>query len=254
MHLKIPAPLPDANGFRRLRDARNFARLGPVKPIAFFDLDGTLLAVNSGRLWMRRERRLGRISRFQVVEAGFYLAAYRFGLVNIERAMRKALQTVKGLPEETVRRWTEEWFAEEVVPHVAPGARAAVEEHRREGHVLAILSSSSPYEAGAAARLFGMDEILSTRYEVRDGRFTGEVVPPVCYGEGKVHYAERLAERRGVDLKTCYYYGDSITDLPILLRVGNPRVVNPDPRLRREARRRGLPVLDWGRAPAQDTP
>lgn len=216
-----------------------------VKTIAFFDIDGTLLRVNSGRLWMRRERRLGRISRWQMLEAVFYLAAYRFGLVNIERAMRKALQTVKGLSEDTVRRWTEEWFAEEVVPHLAPGARSAVEEHRQKGHVLAILSSSSPYEAAAVARLFNMDEILSSRYEVMDGRFTGEVVPPVCYGTGKVHYAELLAARLGADLADCFYYGDSITDLPILLRVGHPQVVNPDPRLRREARRRGFPVLDW---------
>ena len=78
---------------------------------------------------------------------------------------------------------------------------------------------------------------------MRDGRFTGEAVRPVCYGAGKIYWAERFAQRHGIDLERSYFYTDSITDLPVLERVGEPRVVNPDPRLRRAAVRRGWPVM-----------
>jgi len=81
---------------------------------------------------------------------------------------------------------------------------------------------------------------------VRDGRFTGEAVRPVCYGAGKIYWAERFATAQGVDLGRSYFYTDSITDLPVLERVGEPRIVNPDPRLRRVAARRGWPVLQLG--------
>lgn len=89
---------------------------------AFFDLDGTLLTVNSGRLWMQRERREGRITAWQQAQAMFYLLGCRFGLIDIHRTMRKALQTIKGLPEQTVREWTEDWYEAEVKPLAAPGA------------------------------------------------------------------------------------------------------------------------------------
>jgi phosphoserine phosphatase len=71
---------------------------------------------------------------------------------------------------------------------------------------------------------------------------TGQVVPPVCYGTGKVVWAERFAEEHGVDLSASYFYTDSITDLPLLERVAHPVAVNPDPRLRRLAQKRGWPV------------
>lgn len=219
-----------------------------MKTAAFFDLDKTLLTVNSGALWMRRERREGRISMWQVAQASFYLLAYRFGVLDMERAMRKALQTIKGLDEETVRGWTRTWFHQEVVPHAAQGAWPVLEKHRGRGDVLVLLTSSSPYESEIASEHFGLDAYISTRYEVRGGVFTGEVIPPICYGEGKVLLAERFCAERALDLDGSTFYSDSLSDLPMFERVRNPRIVHPDPRLKRLAARRGWPVLDWRRA------
>jgi len=223
------------------------------RPAAFFDLDGTLLAANSARLWLWRERRRGRITTAQTVRAAGLLVAYNLGVVDMVAAMREALQTVRGEREETVREWTREWFEAEVVPrHEAPGARPTIEAHRARGHALVLLTSSSPYESELAARYFGLDDFRCTRYALdREGRFTGEPVLPVCYGEGKVRHAEACAAELGLDLDRSYFYSDSNTDLPMLRRVPYPRAVNPDLRLRWEAHRRGWPVLDWSRA---DTP
>ena len=214
---------------------------------AFFDLDRTLLTVNSGALWMRRERRLGRISRWQLLQGTAYLIGYKFSVIDMDRVTTEALKTVKGKREETVRRWTRDWYRAEVAHHAAPGAWAVLRAHRAARELLVLLTSSSPYESEIAGQQFGMDGVLSSRYEVVDGRFTGAPLQPICYGAGKVTYAERYAAEHGVDLDRSFYYADSMSDLPMLERVGNPRVVNPDPRLRCLARRRRWAVLDWRR-------
>lgn len=216
-------------------------------PAAFFDLDGTLLTVNSGRLWMLAERRAGRLSLWQVLQGSFYLLAYRFSVLDMDGVMTKALQTVIGESEEEIRGRTFDWFETEVKPHLAPGASAVIEEHRRAGERLVLLTSSSPYESEIACRTFGLDDFISSRYEVVAGKFTGRLIPPACYGSGKVFWVERYAEKQGIDLEASAFYTDSHSDLPMLLRVGRPRVVNPDGRLRQIARRRGWPVLDWRR-------
>ena len=222
---------------------------GAGRTAAFFDLDGTLLSVNSGRLWLLREVRHKRVTLLQTAQAVGFLVGYNFGVVDMVDAMRQALTTIRGEREATLREWTRAWFETEVVPrHEAPGARAAVEAHRARGHALVLLTSSSPYESELATRYFGLDDFRCTRYALGpDERFTGDLVLPLCYGEGKVHHAELYAAEHGLDLDRSYFYSDSNTDLPMLRRVAHPRVVNPDLRLRWEARRRGWPVLDWSR-------
>jgi HAD superfamily hydrolase (TIGR01490 family) len=220
----------------------------PDKVAAFFDLDRTLLTVNSGALWMMRERRLGRISLPQFIQGLFYLVGYKFSVIDMDRVIVKALHTIKDEREDTVRKWTQNWYRDEVAAHAAPGAWPVLERHRTAGNPLVLLTTSSPYESAAAAEQFGMDSFLCTRYEVAGERFTGYPIKPICYGEGKVTHAARYAAEHGIDLGASYFYTDSMSDLPMLERVGNPRVVNPDPRLKRLARARGWQILSWHRA------
>lgn len=216
-----------------------------MRRAAFFDLDGTLLSVNTAAMWVKRERRLGNLSRFDLVRAMLFLVGYRFSIVDIDSAFRQALGTLRGIEEQVVRDLTHVWYRDEVARHAAPGSFAAVEQHRQRGDLLVLVTSSSLYASEMAQQQFGLDEILCTRYATHDGRFTGEPVRPLCYGPGKVTLVEQLAERHGIDLQGSAFYSDSYTDVPLLERVGFPYVVNPDPRLRFEARRRRWPTLDW---------
>lgn len=214
---------------------------------AFFDLDGTLLTVNSARLWLRHERRRGRVSPGQLVRAALMLGGYRLGVLDMDRALRSALTTLKGRDEEAIRTETRAWWRDEVRPFAAPGARAVLEEHRRAGERLVLLTSSSRYASEMAIEEFGLDDAIFQRYEVVAGRFTGAPALPICFGAGKVTAAEAWAAERGVDLSRSAFYSDSSTDLPMLERVGRPFAVGPDPRLRVVARGRGWPILDWRR-------
>jgi len=216
------------------------------KIAAFFDLDGTLLTKNSGSLWMKRERRLKRISFWQMLNATSFLLAYRFrAVVDMEAGLMQALRTVRGEREALLQRWTREWFYDEVVPYTAPGAFDVLDWHRQQGHQLVLLTSSSPYESAVACEHFRLDTYLCTRYEVQEGKLTGKVIQPICYGDGKVTVAERFGEASRLDLDNSYFYSDSFSDVPMMRRVKNPRAVNPDLRLRRTAQHQGWPILNW---------
>ena len=103
-----------------------------MRGAAFLDLDGTLLSANSGALWIKRERRLGRLSWAQYLEAMGYLLAYRLNSIDMETALRRALLTIKGQREETVIGWTQQWYHQEVAWRVSPGSWAALSAHRAQ--------------------------------------------------------------------------------------------------------------------------
>jgi putative phosphoserine phosphatase/1-acylglycerol-3-phosphate O-acyltransferase len=133
-----------------------------AQPGAFFDLDHTLLTANSGRLWMDRDRREGRIGPLQVLAGLVFLTLYRFGVVDIEMAMNAALTTIKGEREEVVRDWTRRWFDDEVVPFMAPGAKEFIGAHRARGHRVVLLTSSSPYASESAVTHFGLHDLADS--------------------------------------------------------------------------------------------
>ena len=95
------------------------------------------------------------------------------------------------------------------------------------------------------ARELGIDHVVCSELEVVDGRFTGQPVEPLCYGEGKITRARVLLDEYGIGFDKVSFFSDSITDLPLLAEVDVPVAVNPDRRLLRAARARGWQVQSW---------
>ncbi|TMA32712.1 MAG: haloacid dehalogenase-like hydrolase, partial [Deltaproteobacteria bacterium] len=93
---------------------------------ALFDVDGTLIARNSAPLYMQHLRRTGQARRRDVVRTLYYLARYKLGLLDIERALRASMAWISGRVEELVQRDCEEWYAREVRPYIYPAMAAAV--------------------------------------------------------------------------------------------------------------------------------
>ncbi len=216
--------------------------------IAFFDLDLTLISVNSATLWVQRELREGSLSRWQVAKAAAWLGAYRLGFSAMEPVIRDAVASLAGVEEAVIARRTLAFWEQEVRQTERPGAREVLAAHRAKGESLVLLTGSSRYLAALAAAHFGLDGYLANGFEVAEGRFTGRAEEPLCYGPGKVDHAQAWAETRGVPLADCAFYTDSFSDLAALERVGRPVAVHPDPRLLRVARQRSWPVLSWGPA------
>ncbi len=210
---------------------------------ALFDLDKTLLDTSSGQLYARYLYRHGQMGRGELARVAWWGLLGSLGLLDMRELIPRLLADAAGDDEQEMRQLCDRWFAEEVISHLTERGQQRVAEHRERGHVLAIVSASTQYVVRPMAAYLGFpDQYVCTHLESQDGFLTGRVVPPPCYGEGKVVWAERFATEHAVDLSASYFYTDSISDLPLLERVRYPVTVNPDPRLGRLARKRGWPV------------
>ncbi len=222
-------------------------RLHPV-PVAFFDLDKTLLAENSGTLWIRREVREGFITPWQALRASVTLARYHLGFAALEESLARAVAALAGSPAKALRDRTRRFYEEEVRGLYRPGARQALAAHRAQGDRLVLLTTSTLYLAELVAEELGLDAILCNELGVDErGAHTGKTVKPLCFGPGKLLHAKEFLAAEGQPLSGCAFYTDSFSDLPVLERVGRPVAVNPDRLLRREAQRRAWAIVDWGR-------
>ncbi len=212
---------------------------------ALFDMDRTLVRVNTAALYVRWQVRTGEARRRDLAKTLFWLGQYTLGVIDVDVIAREAARGVRGRDVADFAARLDAWVREEVLPHVAPAAVREVTRRREQGDLCAVLTSSTTFSAGPVAAHVGIDEVLATRLEEEAGRFTGRVVDPICYGAGKVALAETWANEHDVDLGESAFYTDSISDLPMLERVKEPVVINPDPRLRLLAWRRGWRVEKW---------
>ncbi len=211
---------------------------------AFFDMDRTLVRVNTGRLYIRWRFERGEASLADAARYSVWIAQYTLGVIDPTAVTRRAVRTLEGIREEDFRREVGQFFEEKVVPEISRDARREVERCRREGYKLVILTASTPYATQPLADELMIDHVLCSELEVHDGSFTG-VCASLCYGHGKVDAAEAWAREHDVDLEQSLFYSDSTSDLPMLERVGTPVCINPDPRLRIQAWRRRWPTQIW---------
>ncbi|MEM7410649.1 MAG: HAD family hydrolase [Myxococcota bacterium] len=209
---------------------------------AFFDMDKTLIAENSGTLFMKRRYEKGEITRIDLLKGlGVYLQ-YKLGVLDLRAWSSQMMLQFKGESEAALAAEALEWFEDAVAPTLYPEAEDLVRKHQEAGHVVAIVSGATKFVVGPLAERLGIAHLIYTRLEVEDGIFTGRVIEPICFEEGKVYWVQQLIESEGIDLAKSYFYTDSITDRPLMDLVAHPVAVNPDPMLYREARRRSWPV------------
>ena len=211
---------------------------------AFFDMDNTLLSASSGLLYLRYLRQQGLLPFSQWAQIMTWVGLYLAGALRFPAMMSRLMVLSAGSSEAEAWRLSNEWFEAMLRHYIAPGAAERVAWHREQGHQVAIVSASTPYAVHPVAQALELGEAyLATRLEVIDGRFTGRVIAPACYDDGKVILARGYASRHGIDLAQSYFYSDSHRDLPLLEAVGHPVAVNPNRRLASIAAARGWPVM-----------
>jgi HAD superfamily hydrolase (TIGR01490 family) len=162
-----------------------------------------------------------------------------------ERKMDKAKEAMvalsKGWDKQQVEDIVRDVLINLIDPYVYQEALDLIALHRALGRKVYVVSSSPEEVVRPLAEHVGIPEILATRAETEDGKYTGRLAF-YAYAEGKAEAIRQVAEREGIDLRGSYAYSDSFTDLPMLEAVGNPVAVNPDRELRREAEKRGWQI------------
>jgi len=218
--------------------------------LALFDLDHTLLPIDSADTWShhvvsrgesdpgRRERQADRIEQFAT--------EYRAGTFDIAAYVDFQMELLARHPRTQLDRWREEFVQAHVEPALRPEARAVIAAERARGAVVAIVTGTNRYVTRPIARAFGVDTLLAVQPEDREGRFTGGHVGTHTYGHGKVVAVQSWLALLGTSLKDLTestFYSDSINDLPLLEQVARPVVTNGDPKLRQIAAERGWDTL-----------
>jgi HAD superfamily hydrolase (TIGR01490 family) len=213
--------------------------------LALFDLDNTLLAGDSDFEWAQFLIDRGVLDRktYEARNQAFY-DQYKAGTLDIYEFLDFQLKPLSQYPRTVLDAWHGEYMRERILPMIRDSARALVDKHRDEVRV--IITATNSFVTAPIARAFGIEHLIATEPEIRDGAFTGGVSGTPCFREGKVERLESWLAERGDSLKNVYkstFYSDSHNDLPLLEQVGHPVAVDPDAALRAHAGLRGWPVI-----------
>jgi putative phosphoserine phosphatase/1-acylglycerol-3-phosphate O-acyltransferase len=217
---------------------------GPSGPrvAAFFDVDRTLIAGFSALQFVRDEFGHGLVSPGDFASAVGTAVRFRLGQVGFSGFVTGTASTLRGRSEAEFEETGERVFRKRLATEIYPESRALVQAHRHKGHTVVLVSAATRYQTEPLARELEIPHVLCTRLELQDGRFTGEVIRPTCYGQGKAQAARGFARKHRISLPKSYFYTDSDEDLPLLDLIGRPRPTNPNRRLTEIAASRGWPV------------
>jgi len=211
--------------------------------LALFDLDNTLLAGDSDYEWGQFLIERGVLEReaYEAQNRAFY-EQYQAGTLDIHEFLGFALRPLADHTPEDLARWHRDFMRTRIEPMMLPAARALVRRHLDAGDLCAIITSTNSFVTRPISRAFGIEHLIATEPEQRNGRFTGRVAGLPSFRDGKVRRLDEWLAglgRRFADFGESACYSDSHNDLPLLERVSRPVAVDPDETLAREAARRG---------------
>jgi HAD superfamily hydrolase (TIGR01490 family) len=203
--------------------------------LALFDLDHTLLTLDSDEAWVEFliEERI--LDRQEFERANHELVArYRAGEATSVEFSYFYMSTLAGREPALLAEWHGRYLERKIRPAISEAARELLAEHRAEGHLMVLTTATGRFIVDPIASELGFEYLIATELEMEDGRYTGKVSGTPNMREGKVTRLEAWLGEREMTIegfRQSWFYSDSVNDLPLLMRVTHPVVVNPDPSL-----------------------
>lgn len=214
------------------------------KTAAFFDIDHTIIRHSTGRVFTMYLYKKGYLKERHLAKMAWFEFLYRLNRMDYKSMIEYGLGIFHGMRVTELVDLMDDCFERHMKPLIFTEARAVVEQHKQKGHLVVFNTATLRYIVEKFQEHFGVHYALCSSVVLRDGFITGRI-GQVCYGEGKARLAAEFAQERNVDLSRSYFYTDSLSDLPLLEKVGNPRVVNPQVLMRREAKKRKWEILEF---------
>jgi HAD superfamily hydrolase (TIGR01490 family) len=215
--------------------------------LALFDLDNTLLSGDSDYEWAQFLIERGVLGRAEYeAKNELFFSQYKAGTLDIHEFLEFQLAPLARHPREELDEWHGEFMRTRIEPIIRPKGVELVRRHRRDKHLCAIVTSTNTFITAPIAREFGVDHLVATGLEVRDGRFTGKPSGTPCFREGKITCVEEWLADQGrilASFTAIWFYSDSQNDLPLLEYATHPVVVDPDEVLRGVAVKRGWQII-----------
>ena len=212
--------------------------------LAIFDLDNTLLSIDSDHAWGEFLVEQGAVDPVAYREANErFLADYNAGTLDMAAFLEMALKPLAENTPEQLAAWHQQFMASKIEPHILPKAEELLARHRTKGDTLLIITATNRFITGPIAERLGVDDLIAVEPEMVDGRYTGRVDGVPSYREGKVTRLQAWLEAQDLTMDGAWFYSDSHNDLPLLEKVDHPVAVDPDDTLRKVAEERNWRIM-----------
>lgn len=215
--------------------------------LALFDLDNTILAGDSDYNWSRFLIQEGYLDGAIHAEKNekFY-ADYKAGTLDIYAFVEFQFKPLARNPRSILNQLLKKYVEEVIKPMITEKAYALVRKHREKGDLLIVITATNSFITKPIAALFGIEHLIGTDPEEKEGEFTGKVSGLPSFKEGKVTRLEAWLKNKNlslVDFKKSYFYSDSHNDLPLMQKVTHPVAVDSDDILTEYANSKGWPQI-----------
>jgi len=223
-----------------------------TKAMTLFDLDGTL---SHGHMWggflryyFVHKRKRTWIVVFWARNLALWLLE-KCRLISEEELRAKWVENLSeifaGASRDEVLeifRWVSEKYLFQSLRRDVIGI---LDQHKDSGYMVVLISANFTELLEIVGRELGVPAVVGTKAEVIDGRYTGNIIRPVCFGTNKVSLLKEFIDRSEleVDFSSSFAYADSVSDSPLLELVGNPVATYPDKELHQFALRSGWQIL-----------
>jgi HAD superfamily hydrolase (TIGR01490 family) len=217
--------------------------------LALFDLDHTLLPLDSDYQWADFLARTGRAGDPEEARRrnDDLMHRYNEGKLTAEQAAEFMLGLLANQHPSELAAWHEEFMSDVIRPSITPQAIQLVDQHLQAGDLCAIVTATNAFVTAPVARAFGIPYLIATDAEYKNGRYTGRIEGTPSFKEGKVIRVNQWLNGMNLtlaDFAESYFYSDSINDVPLLEVVTHPVAANPSPALREVAQARDWRVID----------
>lgn len=219
--------------------------------LALFDLDNTLIAGDSDFEWAQfliEKKALDR-ELHEARNLEFY-EQYKAGTLDIHEFLDFQLKPLSRHPRTQLESWRSEFLTKKITPLIAPGTRKLIESHMLDGDLCIIITATNSFVTAPIAQILGVNNLIATEPEIKNGEFTGKIVGTPCFREGKIERLETWLDQHNLtwlSFLQSWFYSDSLNDLPLLSKVTHPVAVDPDSVLKKYAEENNWTVMSLRR-------
>ena len=213
--------------------------------LAFFDMDGTLVGGDTNDITLHHFVKLGIAPSDMLVKLSECERKFFEGSLDINDFVRFAVTPLLKLSKDEQYKVLHETVRDLIIPLVKPGAKRALDFHKKRGDRIFIVTSTCDYIVEHVASLLGISDYIAAPMEKVDGRLTGKQCGIVPYQEDKVKRINEILKKDNLSLEDSYAYGDSINDLPMLMMCTHRFAVDPNEKLLNHPDLKALKVVNW---------
>lgn len=212
--------------------------------LAIFDLDDTLISADSDHAWGEfvADKGLVDADKHRAQNHAFF-EDYKAGRLDIDAYMRFSCAVLAQHDMPALEVLRNEFMESRIKPLILPKAIDLVQRHRDAGDDLLVVTATIEFITAPIVQLFGIEDLIAPIPEIRNGRYTGEIVGVPSFREGKVIRINEWIRDREQSLADSYCYSDSKNDVPMLELASHPTAVDPDPGLRDIAMDRAWKII-----------